>query len=122
VRALACPSSKQKTKKGVGGIETEENERNRARHLVNRKSGLPVVDRTCQAFPLNTVFLLRYLVTIRILVKEKTGFENLYTVKDEERATKVLIAHNPTFRDKLVDSALDIWTEAHVANEETRQG
>ncbi len=49
---------------------------------------------------------LKYLVTNRILVKEKTGFENLYTVKDEERVTKVLTAYNPSFLDKLVDSAL----------------
>jgi predicted transcriptional regulator len=56
---------------------------------------------------------LKYLVNRNILAMEKIGYENLYTVRDEDRVTKVLIAYKPSFLDKLVDRALDTWMETH---------
>jgi len=63
---------------------------------------------------------LKYLVSNNILVKDKIGYENLYTVRDEDRVAKVLIAYKPSFLDKLVDNALDIWMETHFRKEETK--
>ncbi len=60
---------------------------------------------------------LKYLVGKNILVKEKIGYENLYTVRNEDRVAKVLIAYKPSFVDKLVDSTLDIWMETHFRKE-----
>ena len=56
---------------------------------------------------------LKYLVSNNILVKDKIGYENLYTIRDEERVAKVLTAYKPSFLDRLVDNALDIWMETH---------
>ena len=56
---------------------------------------------------------LKYLVNRNILAREKIGYENLYTVREEDRVTKVLIAYKPSFLDKLVDRALDTWMETH---------
>ena len=46
-------------------------------------------------------FYLKYLVENGILVKEKVGYETIYTVKDEDRVTKVLVAYKAGFLDKL---------------------
>jgi predicted transcriptional regulator len=61
---------------------------------------------------------LKYLVDRNILVKDKIGYENLYTVRDEDRVARVLTAYKPSFLDKLVDSALDIWMETHFLKTE----
>jgi predicted transcriptional regulator len=61
---------------------------------------------------------LKYLVSNNILVKDKIGYENLYTIRDEDRVAKVLIACKPSFLDKLVDNALDIWMETYFRKEE----
>ncbi len=63
---------------------------------------------------------LKYLVSSNILVKDKIGYENLYTIRDEDRVAKVLIAYKPSFLDKLVDNALDIWMETHFRKEEPK--
>jgi len=63
---------------------------------------------------------LKYLVSNNILVKDKIGYENLYTIRDEDRVTKVLIAYKPSFLDRLVDNALDIWMETHFRKEEPK--
>jgi len=60
---------------------------------------------------------LKYLVNNNILIKDKIGYESLYTIRDEDRVAKVLIAYKPSFLDKLVDNALDIWMETHFRRE-----
>jgi predicted transcriptional regulator len=61
---------------------------------------------------------LKYLVNKNILIREKIGYENLYTVGDEDRVAKVLIAYKPSFLDKLVDKTLDTWMETRLRREE----
>ena len=63
---------------------------------------------------------LKYLVNNNILAKDKIGYENLYTIRDEDRVTKVLTAYKPSFLDTLVDNALDIWMETHFHKEEPK--
>ncbi len=63
---------------------------------------------------------LKYLVSNNILAKDKIGYENLYTIRDEDRVAKVLIAYKPGFLDRLVDNALDIWMETHFRKEEPK--
>lgn len=63
---------------------------------------------------------LKYLVNRNILVREKIGYENLYTVREEDRVAKVLIAYKPSFLDKLVDRVLDTWMETHFLKEEEK--
>ena len=63
---------------------------------------------------------LKYLVNKNILVREKIGYETLFTVQDEDRVAKVLIAYKPSFLDRLVDRAVETWMETHFFKEERR--
>ena len=47
-------------------------------------------------------FYLKYLVDNSILVKDKVGYETIYTVKDEDKVAKVLVAYKASFLDKLI--------------------
>ena len=58
-------------------------------------------------------FYLKYLVEKGILVKEKVGYETIYTVKDEDKVAKVLIAYKASFLDKLVDKTINTWLETY---------
>jgi predicted transcriptional regulator len=57
---------------------------------------------------------LKYLVDRNILARERIGYENVYTVQDEDRVAKVLIAYKPSFSDKLVDRTLEVFMETYV--------
>jgi predicted transcriptional regulator len=57
---------------------------------------------------------LKHLVDNDILVRDKIGYENLYTVRDEDRVAKVLIAYKQSFLDKLVDRAMKTWMETNL--------
>jgi predicted transcriptional regulator len=63
---------------------------------------------------------LKYLINRNILAREKIGYESLYTVREEDRVAKVLIAYKPSFLDKLVDRVLDTWMETHFRKEEEK--
>jgi predicted transcriptional regulator len=63
-------------------------------------------------------FYLKYLSDKGILAKEKVGYETLYTVKDEDRVAKVLIAYKASFLDKLIDKSLNTWLETYSGKEE----
>ena len=56
---------------------------------------------------------LKSLVDNNILIKEKIGYETIYTVKDEDRVAKVLVAYKKTFLDLLVDKTLSTWLESY---------
>jgi predicted transcriptional regulator len=63
-------------------------------------------------------FYLKYLVEKGILEREKIGYETIYTVKEEDRVAKVLIAYRTGFLDKLVDKALSTWLESYSGKED----
>jgi predicted transcriptional regulator len=60
---------------------------------------------------------LKHLVDNNILARDKIGYENLYTVQDEERVAKVLTAYKSSFIDKLVDKTLNTWMETRFRQE-----
>lgn len=62
-------------------------------------------------------FYLKHLVDNNILLKEKIGYENLYTVQGEDRVAKVLTAYKSSFLDTLVDKALNTWMETRFRKE-----
>lgn len=62
-------------------------------------------------------FYLKYLVDNSILARDKIGYENLYTVQDEDKVAKVLIAYKSSFLDTLVDKALSTWMETQFRKE-----
>jgi predicted transcriptional regulator len=68
--------------------------------------------------PHSTVsFYLKYLVDNGILLKDKVGYENIYTVKDEDKVVKVLIAYKASFLDKLIDKTITTWLETYTREE-----
>jgi predicted transcriptional regulator len=75
----------------------------------------------CLKLPHSTLSLyLKYLVDNKILTRTKIGYENLYTVQDEEKTAKVLVAYKSSFLDKLVDRALNTWMETHFHREKEK--
>ena len=58
-------------------------------------------------------FYLKYLVDNMVLTKERVGYENIYTVRDEEMVAKVLIAYKASFLDRVIDKTLNTWMETH---------
>jgi predicted transcriptional regulator len=63
-------------------------------------------------------FYLKYLVDNAILAKDKIGYENIYTVQDEDRVARVLVAYKSSFLDKLVDKALNTWMETYSSKKQ----
>ncbi len=58
-------------------------------------------------------FYLKYLVEKGIFDKYKIGYENIYTVKNENNVAKVLVAYRAGFLDRLIDKTLATWLEAY---------
>lgn len=67
--------------------------------------------------PSTLSFYLKYLVDNNILARDKIGYENLYTVQDEDKVAKVLISYKSSFLDTLVDKALSTWMETQFLKE-----
>jgi predicted transcriptional regulator len=53
-------------------------------------------------------FYLKCLVENDILKKDKIGYENIYTVQDEEKVTRLLAMHKSSFAYKIVEKALRV--------------
>jgi predicted transcriptional regulator len=64
-------------------------------------------------------FYLKFLIDNMVLAKEKIGYENIYTVRDEDRVARVLIAYKASFLDKVIDKALNTWMETYSNRKET---
>ncbi len=79
--------------------------------LANKKTKFKFLAERLELPPSTLSYYLKYLVDRNILVKEKVGYENIYTVKDEDSVAKVLTAYKSSFLDKLVDRALNTWME-----------
>lgn len=86
--------------------------------IVNRKAKYQYLLDNLKLPNSTLSFYLRYLVEKGILVRQKIGYETIYTVTDENRVAKVLIAYRGGFLDKLVDKALSTWLESYSAKEE----
>jgi predicted transcriptional regulator len=72
----------------------------------------------CFRLPHSTLSLyLKHLVDNNVLAREKIGYENIYTVRDEDRAAKVLITYKSSFADRLVDRTLKAFMETHLRKE-----
>jgi predicted transcriptional regulator len=65
-------------------------------------------------------FYLKYLVDHNIVVRNKVGYENLYTIQDEDRIAKILVAYKSSFLDRLVDKTLSTWMETRFRQEKEK--
>jgi predicted transcriptional regulator len=56
-------------------------------------------------------FYLKYLIKNNIVNKSKIGYENIYSIKQEEKVAKVLMTYRSSLIDKLIDKTLNTWLE-----------
>ncbi len=79
--------------------------------LVNKKAKYHSIVQALK-LPASTVsFYLKYLLDNDIIERTKIGYENIYTLKDEDRIAKVLIAYQSSFLDTIVDKWAGTWLE-----------
>jgi predicted transcriptional regulator len=88
--------------------------------LVNKKAKYQFLEESLK-LPRSTVsFYLNYLVNHGIVERTKIGYENLYTVKDEDRVARVLIAYRNGFLDNLIDKTVSTWMETRFKKEKPK--
>lgn len=88
--------------------------------LVNKKAKYHFILRTL-GLPASTISsYLKCLLDNRIVERTKVGYENLYTLKDEDRIARILVAYQLTFLDKTVDDWAATRLESHCKENESR--
>jgi len=89
--------------------------------LVNKKAKYQFIVHAL-GLPASTVsFYLKFLLDNQIVVRTKIGYENVYTIKDEDRVAKILVAYQPSFLDTLVDKWASAWLENRVGKDKTTE-
>jgi predicted transcriptional regulator len=72
--------------------------------------------------PTSTVsFYLKTLMDNNIIERTKVGYENVYTIKDEDKIAKILVAYQLSLLDILVDKWAATWLENRFSIEETKE-
>ncbi len=56
-----------------------------------------------------------------IIAETKIGYDNIYTVRDEDTVARVFIAYKSGFLDKLADIALKGWLETSFRKEKEKE-
>lgn len=79
--------------------------------LLNKKVNSQLIAETLDLSPSTISFYLNYLVENGILEQTKIGYENIYTLKEEIRIEKILVAYQQSFVDKMVDMWASTWLE-----------
>ncbi len=64
---------------------------------------------------------LKCLVDSQIVNSTRVGPENIYTIKDEERVAKILIAYKSSLLDDLVNSAAGIWLDTRFLDDRSER-
>jgi predicted transcriptional regulator len=89
--------------------------------LVSKKAKYRFIVQTLK-LPNSTIsFYLKYLLDNRIIERTKIGYENIYTLKDEDRIAKILIAYQPSFLDTLVDKWASTWLENRFGKDKSEE-
>jgi predicted transcriptional regulator len=85
--------------------------------LVSRKVKYHFLVETLN-IPNSTVsFYLKCLLDNNLVERTKIGHENIYTIKDEDRISKILTAYQSSLLDRLVDKWANTWLESHFRQE-----
>ena len=87
--------------------------------LINAKAKSQLFEDTLHLSASTISFYLKHLVENGILERTKIGYENIYTLKDEERISRVLIAYESSFVDKMVDKWVSTWLEKRFNKEKS---
>jgi predicted transcriptional regulator len=87
--------------------------------MVSKKAKYRFLVETLK-MPMSTVsFYLKYLLKNNIIERTKIGYENMYTIKNEERITKILIAYRSSLLDTLIDNWAATWLESRFGKEKS---
>ncbi len=78
---------------------------------VNKKAKYRLIVEELKIPTSTASFYLRCLVESGIVERTKVGYENIYTIKDEDRIAKILIAYQSSLLDTLVDKWASTWLE-----------
>jgi predicted transcriptional regulator len=89
--------------------------------LVSKKAKYRFIVQTMKLLPSTVSFYLKYLVDNCIIERTKIGYENIYTLKDEDRIAKVLIAYQSSFLDTLVDKWASTWLENRFGKDKSKE-
>lgn len=82
--------------------------------LVGKKVKFQDIVETTRLSTSTISFHLKYLLENDIVERRKIGYENIYTIKDENKISKVLIAYQASLFDKLVDNWASTWLESSI--------
>ena len=89
--------------------------------LVSKKAKYRFIVQTL-GLPASTIsFYLKHLFDNHIIERTKIGYENVYTLKDEDRIAKILIAYQHSFLDTLVDKWAIAWLENRLGKDKSKE-
>jgi predicted transcriptional regulator len=89
--------------------------------LVNKKAKYGFIVQTLKLSPPAISFYLKYLLNKHIIERTKIGYENIYTLKDQDRIEKILITYQSSFFDTLVDDWASAWIENRFDKDELNE-
>lgn len=89
--------------------------------LVSKKAKYRFIVQTLKLSPSTISFYLKYLFDNHIVERIKIGYENVYTLKDEDRIAKILIAYQSSFLDTLVDKWASTWLENRFGRDKSKE-
>lgn len=87
--------------------------------LINKKAKCQLIVSTLNLSPSTISFYLKYLVENGILERTKIGYENIYTLKDEDQIAKILVAYQQSLLDKIVDKWVSTWLEKRFVKDKS---
>ncbi len=79
--------------------------------MLNRRASFQEIQKVMNISKSTLSFHLKKMTESDMLVVEKEGRQNIYSVKDEERVARVLITYRQSFLDNVVDRFVDAWLE-----------
>jgi predicted transcriptional regulator len=89
--------------------------------LVNKKAKYRFIVQTLKLPSSTLSFYLKYLLDNHIVERTKIGYENIYTLKDEDRIAKILITYQQSFLDTLVDKWASTWLDTRFGKEKSKE-
>ncbi len=87
--------------------------------LINNKVNGQTIMTTLNLSASTISFYLKRLVEHNIVERTKVGYEYFYILKDEQYIEKVLIAHQQSLLDKMVDKWVSTWLEKRLVQDDS---
>jgi len=89
--------------------------------LVSKKAKYQLIVQTLKLTPSTVSLYLKCLLDNDVIERTKIGYENIYTLKDEDKIAKILITYQSSFLDTLVDKWANTWLENRFGNDTSKE-